>query len=110
MVCFKHGYARKGERRTPEYSAYDHARSRCTNPNVEGYANYGGRGIEFKFRSFQEFIGHIGPKPSPKLTLDRINNDGHYEIGNVKWSTRREQFLNSRPNRGWRKKRVLSNG
>lgn len=45
----------------------------------------------FLFNSFQAFVKEIGPRPSSQHSLDRIDNDGHYEIGNVKWSTRREQ-------------------
>lgn len=84
---------------TCEYNSYLHARYRCCNPKCDGYENYGGRGIQFRFKSFEEFIEHIGLKPSPELTLDRINNEGHYEIGNVRWATRAEQTHNSRPKR-----------
>jgi hypothetical protein len=72
------------------------ARQRCTNPNHVSYKNYGGRGIEFRFESFKEFIEEIGLRPSPELTLDRIDNDGHYEAGNVRWATRLEQNSNRR--------------
>lgn len=81
---------------TPEYTAYLHARERCTKPNTHQYEDYGGRGIEFRFSSFEEFIADVGRKPEPKLTIDRINNDGHYEKGNVRWGTREQQMRNSR--------------
>ena len=84
---------------TPECRAYHAAKSRCNNPKDKAYANYGGRGIEFRFKSFLEFYAHIGPKPSPKHSLDRIRNGGHYELGNVKWSTQREQAINRRTRR-----------
>jgi len=47
------------------------------------------------------YIGHrlLGPKPSPKHTVDRIDNDGHYVPGNVRWATRSEQNKNQRPRR-----------
>lgn len=79
-----------------EYFAYRAARNRCTNPNNKAWHDYGGRGIEFRFTSFEEFYKHIGPKPEG-LTLDRIRNEGHYEIGNVRWATWSEQNLNKRP-------------
>src|SRR5271157_3507636 len=79
-----------------EIRAYYDAGTRCRNPKAQEYKNYGARGIEFRFTSFQEFIEHIGPKPHPKMSLDRINNDGHYEIGNVRWATKREQSRNRR--------------
>ncbi len=81
---------------TLEYSSYTHARERCRNPKHKHYAYYGGRGIEFRFSSFQEFLEHIGRRPSVKHSLDRINNDGHYEIGNVRWATPEEQHRNRR--------------
>ena len=57
---------------------YRWAKARCNNPNVKSYSDYGGRGIEFKFTSYGEFLDALGPRPLG-YTLDRINNDGHYE-------------------------------
>lgn len=82
--------------RTPEYFAYHNAKQRCQNINNKNYRDYGGRGIEFRFKSFEEFIGHIGLKPSPNLTLDRIKNEGHYKKGNVRWVSQFVQIHNSR--------------
>lgn len=81
---------------TPEYASYQCARNRCKNPNTDGYAYYGGRGIQFKFKNFAEFFAELGEKPSPSHTVDRKNNNGNYEIGNVKWSTPKEQAKNRR--------------
>lgn len=81
---------------SPEYAAFRGALNRCRNPRVKTYPDYGGRGIEFRFHSFEEFFAHIGTKPSPELVLDRINNDGHYEVGNVHWATTSESNLNRR--------------
>lgn len=85
---------------TPEYQAYMDAKMRCTNPEAAGvdWKNYGGRGIEFRFTSFKEFFGHIGPRPVG-MSLDRRNSDGHYELGNVRWATMKEQQNNKRNNR-----------
>ena len=91
----KHGHAIEGKR-TTEHAAYTKAKGRCNNPNDAVYQYYGGRGIEFRFFSFQQFLAHIGPKPDPALSLDRIDNDGHYEVGNVRWATKREQVRNRR--------------
>ena len=74
-------------------SIYQWAKSRCTNPNVKQYKDYGGRGIQFKFDSFNDFVNHIGNRPVGYM-LDRINNDKHYEIGNIHWVTRKEQNQN----------------
>ena len=80
--------------RTPEYRAFVMAKSRCTNPNVKSWTDYGGRGIEFRFTSFEQFFAHIGPRPTPKHSVDRIENNGNYEVGNVRWATRSEQEKN----------------
>jgi hypothetical protein len=75
---------------------------RCYNKNSIGYQNYGGRGIsvcaEWK-KSFTAFLQELGEKPNDKLSLDRINNDGNYEPGNVRWATRAQQLANRRPYR-----------
>ena len=91
METEKHGMSG-----TPEYCAFIDAKKRCNNSSNKDYRHYGGRGIEFRFGSFQEFICDIGARPSQEHSLDRINNDGHYEVGNVKWSMRSEQLRNRR--------------
>lgn len=83
-----------GRSNTPEHNAYTRARNRCVNPNFSEYGSYGGRGIEFRFDSFDAFFAEIGERPDPSHSIDRINNDGHYEIGNVRWATRHEQSRN----------------
>lgn len=95
---FSHG-AWVGGKATPERRAYNNAKQRCTNPNNDRYEDWGGRGIEFRFSNYKEFLAELGTKPEPQelYSLDRKNNDGHYEVGNVKWSTREEQRANSRP-------------
>ena len=93
---------------TPEYRAYSTAKQRCCNPDNENYPAYGGRGIEFNFVSFEEFYQELGNKPSSKYSLDRINNDGNYEIGNVRWATKSEQCRNQRCNNCVALKRRIS--
>jgi hypothetical protein len=89
---FKHGMAD-----TPEYAAYLNAKQRCTNPNHSAWENYGGRGIQFRLPPFEQFIAHVGLKPGPEYELDRIDNDGDYEIGNIRWATHAENMTNRRP-------------
>jgi hypothetical protein len=83
-------------RGTPEERSFAAARARCTNLNHREWKHYGGRGIEFRFSSFEQFIGHIGPRPAG-MSLDRIDNDGHYELGNVRWATASQQVRNRTP-------------
>lgn len=80
---------------TPERAAYYRARWRCVNPRAHGFQNYGGRGIEFRFESFAQFLSELGPRP-PGMTLDRIDNDRHYEPGNVRWADWETQNNNRR--------------
>jgi hypothetical protein len=72
--------------------------SRCYSPSHRAYKNYGGRGIRVyqPWRDFDTFFADVGPCPGPGLSLDRIDNDGDYEPGNVRWATPREQSLNTR--------------
>lgn len=76
------------------------AKQRCVNPNSIGFSNYGGRGISFLFpsiRAFAEWVANnLGPKPSEKFSLDRIDNERGYEPGNLRWATRAEQARNKR--------------
>jgi hypothetical protein len=72
---------------------------RCENPKCEKYPDYGGRGIRVLFASCAEFLAEVGPAPSLKHSIDRIDNDGHYAPGNVKWSTAAEQSRNTRRSR-----------
>ena len=85
--------------RTLEYASFSQAKQRCTNPNVSRFHHYGGRGIKFLFNDFEEFLAHIGPRPGKEYSLDRINNEGNYEPGNVRWETLKNQNRNKRTNR-----------
>lgn len=93
---------RHGLTNTPEYTAWRSMIARCTIPSASHYAEYGGRGIrvcEHWRRSFLAFFGHVGARPSATHSLDRIDPNGHYEPGNVRWATRQEQSRNQRSNR-----------
>jgi len=104
----KHGMAGawKG-RSTPEYTAYCNAQARCNNPKCDKYKYYGGRGIKFLFTSFEQFFSEIGLRPKG-TTLDRINNNGNYEPGNVRWATKAQQNANKRAPNGRKIPDVLS--
>jgi len=88
--ALRHGHTRNG-RRSPEYLSWDAAKQRCTNKRDKDYASYGGRGIQFRFISFDQFFVTLGRRPTKLHQLDRIDNDGHYEPGNVRWATPSQQ-------------------
>lgn len=81
----------------PEYDIWRNMIDRCFNCLSDAYKHYGGRGItvceEWK-NSFDSFLEYIGERPSNKYSIDRINNDGNYEPGNVRWATDLEQGRN----------------
>lgn len=83
-----------------ELSSFICAKGRCNNPKDKEYHNYGGRGIEFRLDSVLDVINDIGFKPEPKhqYSIERIDTNGHYEIGNLKWATMKEQQRNRRNN------------
>jgi hypothetical protein len=80
---------------------------RCYNPNDNGFANYGARGIEVCDRwrfgegsktGFECFLEDMGRRPSLKHSIDRTNNDGNYEPTNCRWASSKQQNRNRRDN------------
>jgi hypothetical protein len=99
---FIHGHykdIKHGLESSAEYKAFWGAQQRCQNPKNPQYMNYGARGIEFRFDNVVDFYAEVGPRPTPAHSLDRIDNDGHYEKGNLRWATKKEQRLNQRAKR-----------
>jgi len=75
--------------------------NRCYNPNYKNWRHYGGRGITVCDRwrnSLSDFAKDMGPRPSPKHSIDRIDNDGNYEPDNCRWATQTQQMRNVRKN------------
>lgn len=93
-----HGHSPK-RKRSAEYTAWRGMYARCYNPKHKSFSDYGGRGITIcqQWReSFEAFFADVGLRPDPKRSLDRIDPDGNYEPGNVRWATWSEQRMNQR--------------
>ncbi len=80
------------------YSAYRNAHFRCTNPKAKQWLNYGGRGIQFKLGTGEEFVTKMTESWFVGASLGRIDNNGHYEYENLRWETARQQTSNMRSN------------
>jgi len=90
------------ERYKKEYYAWIDMRRRCNNPKRPQYAHYGGRGINVCERwnhSFADFVADVGMAPNKDFLLDRIDNDGDYEPGNVRWVNPKDSTNNRRVTR-----------
>lgn len=93
----KHGHAAR-YRPSAEYRSWQAMHRRCSNKNDNKYKYYGGRGIRVckKWKSFEHFLADMGPKPTLKHSIDRINSNGIYAPKNCRWATSVEQNNNKR--------------
>lgn len=85
----------------PEYNRWYNMMARCLKPEHPMYPSYGGRGITVcaEWQTPANFYGYLegmGPCP-PGYSLDRINNNGNYEPGNIRWASQSEQNSNRNP-------------
>lgn len=85
----------------PLFQSWSSMVQRCTSEKNDSWPNYGGRGIKVhedwsEFEPFRDWVlENLGERPEG-MTLDRVDNDGHYEPGNLKWSSRHDQSMNRR--------------
>ncbi len=91
-----------GESHTRLYRIWSGMRNRCANANNHAFSRYGARGIcvcaeWHQFEHFRDWAMANGY--ADDLTIDRINNDGHYEPGNCRWATHAQQVRNQPQNR-----------
>jgi len=93
---YKHGMCQ-----TPEYKTWCGIIKRVENINSGDYKDYGGRGIKISKiwrKDFRNFLNDMGKRPSPRHSIERINNNGNYCKSNCKWADDNEQSRNKRNN------------
>lgn len=89
-----------GQSGTNLYHVWWQIKNRCNNPNHKYYHRYGGRGIKYfsewnEYSQFEDYIKNVlGPKPTVQHSIDRIDNGGNYEPGNLRWADKKTQANN----------------
>jgi hypothetical protein len=89
-----------GKSKSVEYGVFRNMLDRCNNPANRHFKNYGGRGIEVRYDSFEAFIAEVGPRPAG-MWIDRKDNDRHYEPGNCFWRPPSDNQKNKRVSKVW---------
>ena len=87
-----------GKVRTPEYAVWHSMWQRCTNLKNAKYESYKDRAPPEKWRAFQVFFADMGPRPSAKHSIERVDNDKPYGPDNCVWATSKDQSRNKSTN------------
>jgi len=99
--CFRHGHALAGKP-SKEYICYHGMLARCYRPSASNYSRYGAKGIRVCARwkeSFENFLADIGPAPTPKHSIQRLDSSGPYAPENCRWATPKTQARSRSTNR-----------
>lgn len=98
--------------RTYLYTTWASMIQRCENPNSDGFAGYGARGISVceRWKTFENFAADMGERPSPSHSIDRLDNDKGYSPDNCRWATKQEQVLNTRWSMAKRQRIIMKAG
>jgi len=101
------GFVKHGLSNTRVYSSWKNAKARCYRKNHPRYPLYGGRGItmaDYWVKDYRRFYNYVISLPGygiKGLSIDRKDNNGNYEEGNLRWATQSEQVNNRRPRNEW---------
>lgn len=95
-------YQKHGMTGTKIRRCWNHIKQRCYNINHINYKWYGARGIKMyapwvhDFKAFYDYVSKLEHFNKKEYSIDRIDNDGNYEPGNLRWITQQEQLRNKR--------------